>query len=223
MIRFHDFVMVRIGDLTGAEYNPRTMSVEEMDRLVSSIRTYGFVEPVVVRAEDNLLVGGHQRVAALRQIEQSPEIEVPAVRVKGLDDRATKALNLALNKIGGDWDYAKLTPLLEELTVDLDTGEAPPVTGFSDEEIAEILDLVDFGAPDDDEESIEDGLAASERRFSFKIAREADAEIVRDVLRQCGWTGPSDAAESFVRAMRLASERLSTRNGPRPRTRRGKA
>ena len=59
---------IKISELKRADYNPRIMPDSEMDALKTSIKTFGFVEPVVVnRSKERygVLVGGHQRLSAL--------------------------------------------------------------------------------------------------------------------------------------------------------------
>ena len=113
-----------LGVLRLAEYNPRVMAPEMMDRLMTSIRQYGFMEPVVIRPEDNLVIGGHQRVEALRRILLSngvtaagvAEAIIPvAVLPRGVSDVAAKAANVALNRVTGQWSTQKLNEVLSEV------------------------------------------------------------------------------------------------------------
>lgn len=46
--------------------NPRIMSEPEMAKLIRSIDEFGLVEPLVVRRQDDTVIGGHQRLAAVR-------------------------------------------------------------------------------------------------------------------------------------------------------------
>jgi len=113
--------------------NPRQMVEGERERLKRSIRNFGFVEPLVVRRSDQLVIGGHQRLEAARALGMN---EVPVVYVE-LSDAEAKALNLALNRIQGEWDLPRLGELLEELRVLPDFDET--LTGFGPEEIEDIL------------------------------------------------------------------------------------
>jgi hypothetical protein len=105
------YVLVSL--LKPAPYNPRKISPEEMDKLKLSLNTYGFVDPAIVQRSTGIIIGGHQRVEAARQLGWT---EVPVVYVN-IDDVKSKTLNLALNKISGDWDF----PKLKDLFVELDT------------------------------------------------------------------------------------------------------
>ena len=101
----------RLDELNPAGYNPRKITSDELEQLRRSIEQWGMVEPLVVNSRGDVIIGGHQRAraAASLGIEEVPVIEVD------LDDDQAKALNLALNKLGGDWDRPRLTELLATL------------------------------------------------------------------------------------------------------------
>lgn len=124
---------VHVSKLTPAPYNPRKITPEEMGKLKLSLSTYGFVDPAIVQTSTNLVIGGHQRIEAARQLGWT---EVPVVYID-IDDTKAKTLNLALNKISGDWDF----PKLKDLFVELDTGALDlAITGFDLNEIKKIFD-----------------------------------------------------------------------------------
>lgn len=101
---------VEIKKLKRARYNPRKISKKELQKLTESIKTYGLVQPIVVN-KDYTIIGGHQRVEACRQLG------IASVDVYKLDlnDEDEKTLNLALNRISGEWDDAALHTLLQDL------------------------------------------------------------------------------------------------------------
>jgi DNA modification methylase len=105
------------------------MPDEEMNALVESLRAFGFVDPVICRRGDLLVIGGHQRVEAARRLGMT---EVPVVELE-LSDAQAQALNVALNKIGGTWDLPKLDELLKSLPADL-----AALTGFDEEAMAKV-------------------------------------------------------------------------------------
>lgn len=148
---------MKIDELIPSDYNPRKdlqPGDPEYERLERSIREFGYVEPIVWNRRTGRVVGGHQRLKILKD-QGIEEIEVSVV---DLDDVREKALNLALNKIEGEWDIPKLKDLLQELSeTDLDMD----LTGFGQEEIDHLLadlDIDDFfrdyeeSAADDDED-----------------------------------------------------------------------
>ena len=127
--------------LNAAPYNPRKMPDEQMARLMRGIEAFGLVDPIIVNQATGNIVGGHQRVEAAKRLKL---VEVPVVHVS-LDRDQERALNLALNKISGEWDL----DLLRGILGDLDGGGFDlELTGFNADEIAELLA---GGVEDDDE------------------------------------------------------------------------
>jgi len=124
---------VNIADLKLAKYNPRQISDHDMASLVNSIREFGFVEPIVVN-KNNTVIGGHQRIIAAKQLSMD---RLPVVYVD-LSKKKEKILNLALNRVHGEWDMGKLSIVLEELK--MDNGDDLSLTGFELGEISEIID-----------------------------------------------------------------------------------
>jgi len=128
---------ISINRINPAAYNPRkdlTPSDLEYKQLAKSMEEFGCVEPLVWNRRTGNLVGGHQRFKILLA-KNVKEVEVSIV---DLPLKKEKALNIALNKIQGDWDEHKLALLLDELTKvpEFDVG----LTGFETEEITELLD-----------------------------------------------------------------------------------
>ncbi|MEK6618922.1 MAG: ParB N-terminal domain-containing protein, partial [Nitrospirota bacterium] len=96
-------VDVPIGQLKFSEYNPRSMSAHDFEGLKRSLREFGWVEPAVVNTSpgrENVIIGGHQRVRAAQALGQKT---VPVVFVH-VPPAQEKLLNLALNRISGQWD-----------------------------------------------------------------------------------------------------------------------
>lgn len=127
-------VIERIGikRIKAATYNPRKnlrRGDPEYARLKRSMESFGYVDPLVWNKRSGNLVGGHQRFKILRDEHRAKELDVSVV---DLDPFAEKALNVALNRIGEEWDDIALAELLAEL-------QASPidetVTGFNAEEI----------------------------------------------------------------------------------------
>src|SRR5258706_4354935 len=130
---------VLIEELKPADYNQRQdlkPGDAAYEKLVRSMEEYGYVQPLVWNKTTGNLVGGHQRLKIL--IAQSmTEVDVVVVE---LTPEKEKALNLALNKIQGDWDELKLAKLLDELITlpDFELG----LTGFDLPEAQQIIDEV---------------------------------------------------------------------------------
>lgn len=127
---------IPIDKINPASYNPRKdlkPGDPEYESLRRSIDEFGLVEPLVWNEVTGNLVGGHQRLKILLE-HGVTEVEVSVVH---LDLEHEKALNIALNKIQGEWDEQKLSELLAELVDE----ELTELTGFSEEEITKLFNL----------------------------------------------------------------------------------
>ena len=123
---------VLVKDIKYAPYNPRKISDEVLSKLKRSIAEFGYIEPIVVNKRTMHVVGGNQRLKVLRQMGIG---EVQSVIVD-LDETHEKALNIALNKINGEWDL----PALKDLLLEIDRGEIDTeITGFDMPEIEELM------------------------------------------------------------------------------------
>ena len=129
---FFEHNIVSIDALIPYVLNSRTHDEKQVAQLASSIKEFGFTNPVLVDGDNNL-IAGHGRVLAARKIGMD---SVPAVVVTGLDDRKRRALVIADNKLAlnADWDEEALRIELEDLATDF--GE---LMGFSGDELADLL------------------------------------------------------------------------------------
>ncbi len=119
-----------LSDLHPAEYNPRVALApedEEYKRIKRSIETYGYVDPIIINS-DGTIIGGHQRYNVLLDLGY----DTAHVVIVDLDKNAEKALNVALNKISGEWDDEKLCDLLQDLDL---SGYDFSLTGFTRSEL----------------------------------------------------------------------------------------
>lgn len=121
-----------INSISLAKYNPRRISKDAHASLVASINRFGFVDPVIVNDRTGVLVGGHQRIKAAKELNLA---SIPVVSVD-LDEAEEKALNVALNKISGEWDMDALRSVLTDITA---AGINTTVTGFTEQEINSII------------------------------------------------------------------------------------
>lgn len=128
-----------INDLKPAEYNPRkalTPEDAEYQKIKRSIETFGYVDPIIIN-KDGTIIGGHQRHTVLSDLGYT-DVDVVVLDLSKEDE---KALNVALNKISGEWDELKLRDLL----VELDLGDYDiSVTGFDNQDLEELIELTDF-------------------------------------------------------------------------------
>lgn len=135
---------INILKLKPSEYNPRKdlkPEDEEYKKIKNSILEFGYVSPIIINS-DMTVIGGHQRLKVLKELGYE---QIQCIIVN-LDKNKEKALNLALNKISGEWDDEKLEQILAELKeTDIDMN----ITGFSNDEIDDILKEV-IGSKEDD-------------------------------------------------------------------------
>jgi len=129
---------VRADSLRPAPYNPRRISAKALKRLAALLDEHGFVDPVIARKQDRLVIGGHQRLRA-NGLRERPDELVPVMFLEGIDDNQAKALNIALNNPAaqGEYDWPGLGHLLAGL--DGSTVELPAATGFDVREMDTIL------------------------------------------------------------------------------------
>ena len=137
--------LVPIGKLIPYVNNARTHSKEQITKLRSSLREFGFVNPVIIDREFNV-IAGHGRILAAKEenIEQ-----VPCVFVDHLTEAQKKAYILADNRFALDagWDEDMLRVEMEALQgMDFDIS----LTGFDEAEIADLLSLDDGETQEDD-------------------------------------------------------------------------
>jgi DNA modification methylase len=117
--------------LNPAKYNPRKNlkpGDPEYEKLKRSITEFGYVEPIIWNKRTGNIVGGHQRYKVLLELGYK---EVDCV-VLDIDEQKEKALNVALNKITGEFDIPLLTDLLKDIN---DSGFDVSLTGFDADEI----------------------------------------------------------------------------------------
>ena len=171
-----DIVKIDINLLNPAPYNPRLdlkPNDSEYIKLKKSIQEFGCVEPIVVNKRNNVIVGGHQRYKVLKDLGYK---EVDVVYVD-LDDIHEKSLNIALNKINGDWDADKLEDLLREINLDDSIDDL--LTGFDPEEIDTILGTEDDLVLDnlDIDDVTEENTQNNGKKIYIKIGDKKKIEI----------------------------------------------
>lgn len=149
--------LVSIDKLIPYVNNARTHSPEQINKLRSSLREFGFVNPVIIDQNYNV-VAGHGRLMAARE---EGFTEVPCVLVDYLTDAQRKAYILADNRYAEDagWDEEMLRveiEALQEQAFDLS------LTGFDADELADLF-------ADDEEETKDDDfdLTAALEKASF--------------------------------------------------------
>lgn len=138
---------IQTARLIPADYNPRKdlkPGDAEYEKLKRSLEEFGYVEPVIWNKTTSHVVGGHQRLKVLLDMGAT---EVECVVVE-MDAEKEKALNIALNKISGEWDKEKLALLIADLQgADFDVS----LTGFDPAELDDLFkNSIKDGIHDDD-------------------------------------------------------------------------
>lgn len=140
--------LISVAQLIPYQNNARTHSKEQINKLRSSIREFGFVNPVIIDREYNI-IAGHGRIAAARE---EGITEVPCVFVDHLTEAQKKAYILADNRMALDagWDEDLLCVELEALE---EMGYDLGLTGFDDKELAALFPAVEAKEDDFDVEA----------------------------------------------------------------------
>ena len=173
---------ISVDRLLPAKYNPRKdlkPGDPEFEKLKRSVEEFGYVEPIIWNRRTGVVIGGHQRLKVLMHLGYT---EVDCV-VLDLNEQKEKALNIALNKISGDWDMPLLTALLKDLN---ESGFDATLTGF---DVSEMSDLFD-----DQSEIVEDDPPTAAETPPF--TKPGDIWFLGQHRLLCGdATRPEDAAK----------------------------
>lgn len=138
--------LVGIDKLVPYQNNARTHSPEQIAKIRSSLREFGFINPIIID-KDYGVIAGHGRLAAAR--EEGIK-EVPCVFADHLTEAQKKAYIIADNRMAMDagWDEELLRVEIESLEgMDFD----PMLTGFDEAELAELFGTADADEVEDDD------------------------------------------------------------------------
>ena len=155
---------LRLSELNPASYNPRKElkpGDAEFEKLKRSITEFGYVELIVVNERTgNTVISGHQRLSVMKTLG----IEDAECVIVDLPPETEKALNIAMNKISGEWDEKKLALVISDLeAADFDVS----LTGF---DAAELDDLFRRNG----DEPKDDGYDPTEELSKPKMTRLGD-------------------------------------------------
>lgn len=140
---------VKLEDLKSYDKNPRYISDKELERLKESIKDYGYHQRILVDY-DNTIIGGHQRVTALKALNYTPEHEIKVLKpTRKLTRVEFKKLNVIDNTDFGDFD---VDMLLNDFSVDdlLDLGvdESLLALDAAEDENPEVDESLDDTTPE---------------------------------------------------------------------------
>ena len=98
-----------VSEIKPYEKNAKAHPKKQVEQIAASIKSFGFVQPLVVD-KNNVIVIGHGRLEAAKLLGMT---EVPTISVENLSDEEVKALRLADNKLNeSEWD---MNLVIEEL------------------------------------------------------------------------------------------------------------
>jgi hypothetical protein len=131
-----EYTIVNVEDCVIAPYNPRIITAQQLSNLADSIANDGFLLPLVLNKRDGKLyvISGHQRLKVLkhRGVER---VQALVLEVSLTEEMR---LNIAHNKLKGDWDFTKLPSAVKYLA------DNAPLTnfrdlGFTNEEVSNLM------------------------------------------------------------------------------------
>lgn len=165
-----DIEKINIESLVPADYNPRKISDKDYKNLKNSIDEFGIVSPIIINLSDNTIISGHQRFDVLYYENNITDLYLiklgdigwvfTETDLKIKDKNYEKTLNLALNRIHGEFDEDKLN----EVLLELEELELDSLTGFDLE-----LDDIDY-----------DFITRMENEYDDEIEEDDDDEIIDD-------------------------------------------
>lgn len=190
---------IKLMDIQKADYNPRTISDENYQKLKNSVKNFGLVEPILINLKNNKIIAGHQRYDVLTDLVLTngnlaeKEFYIIKYGDYGLildtdepkleNEDWEKALNITLNNtnLTGDYDFEKLGSLLDELSLsEIDLS----LTGFDELDITEIM--------------LENNMVYAEEDFSNNDLEDLYEEPSADI-RICPKCGFEDQLINFKR------------------------
>lgn len=105
--------VLKIKDLKPYAKNAKKHPKKQIEKIANSIEAFGMNDPIGIWGKDNLIVEGHGRVEALKQLGYD---EVPCIRLDHMTDEERRAYTLAHNKVAeSDWDFDLLNEEIDDI------------------------------------------------------------------------------------------------------------
>lgn len=163
----------------------RTITNKQISKARHVIQECGFVLPIPI-GKDNVILHGQFLVEAARSMGMDA---IPVVRHENLSEQQERIIRLALDRIAedSDWNKDELSLEMGELLLDLSDLS---ITGFEDNEISLILDLIDDDESEDDETMVPDEASA--------VTQEHDLWILGDHKLLCGDALKEESYEALL-------------------------
>ena len=175
----------KLEDLIPYARNSRTHSEAQVAQIASSIREFGFTNPVLIDGSGGI-IAGHGRILAARQLGMT---QVPTITLDGLSEVQKRAYIIADNKLAlnAGWDEEILALELEGLKLD---GFDLEMTGFTLDEIDElVVEEIPPGLTDED---------SCPEVQADPISKPGDVWILGKHRVMCGDSTSIDAVEALM-------------------------
>lgn len=182
---------IDIKSLVPADYNPRKISDKDYKNLKNSIDEFGIVSPIIINLSDNTIISGHQRFDILYYENNVSDLYLiklgdigwvfTETDLKIKDKNYEKTLNLALNRIHGEFDEEKVNEVLvelEELKLDYLTGFDLEFDDIDYTFISRIEDEYDSNI---DEEEIDDDFNDEIDDYYEEEIDETNEETIEEI------------------------------------------
>lgn len=187
-----EFKKLNINTLIPASYNPRKKlkpGDPEFEKIKNSITEFGYVDPIIVNS-DMTIIGGHQRWSVLKTLGYT---EVDCVVIE-IDKTKEKALNIALNKVTGEWNKELLADLIKDLqSLDYDVA----MTGFDPPEIDELFNDVHSKETKEDDFNVEDELKTP------AISKQGDVWLLGRHRLVCGDSTKAEVFDALLEGKKV--------------------
>lgn len=140
----HSIVYIEATQLNPAPYNPRKITPAKLNALKNSLKNYGWLENIVVQKDTLTVIGGHQRLKAYIELckEQNKKPSTVPCVVLDVGDRIAKKLNIALNRLTGEFDSKRLGELLNDINQEFKLVQSEILDmGMTSDEIKGFIDM----------------------------------------------------------------------------------
>lgn len=215
-----------LAGLNYAPYNPRHMPPEKMRALKASLRKHGVVLNLVVQKKseahgENVIIGGHQRVLAVRELASElglPPVEEGWGTVLDVDDATAKQLNVALNNIEGEFDPHRLGEVFRDILPAM-TVDDVLATGFRQESLEELIKLaapVDEQAEELERQAAELGLTDFAKSITLSVEFDTveDRDAAKELLKEAAAARGAKAGKVVLELVRASSAAGSLNGKP---------
>ena len=172
-IKGKEYVLVDIDKLKPYVKNPR-QNDKAVEKVIESIKKFGFVAPLIVRKSDNMIIAGHTRWKAAKKLGLN---KIPVIYVDMTDNDAA-LYNIADNKLAeiADWDYDLLEEIAEDFNFDIEDFK---LIGWEENELKDIFYIDDL-----DEEDIKENNENEEKSIYAVLIEVENEEEQKNIFEE---------------------------------------